>query len=366
MRISTDSSTPDEPITQEAIAARCGVSLSAVSLALMGKGRLGLGTRTRILEAAQALGYVPSRAAQQMANRRWAGRSGVGEGLNLAWLYSSVATAYISAAERERHVFLALCKPHGHGATAINIASYHRPETWWEQLRARGVEGILLGPGITTDSVDIAAVSAVWPTVAYYSLAYGGHCHEVLEDNAGRIMRAVRWMREFGYRRVGFVMLEHEPPLDDDYIRRGALHYMPERFPEMSFCPPLFYLPQHYGKIQLQVSKWYKQHRPEVVVGMNEAIYHSLKDTGVKIPDEVGFLNFNLPDAYDHNPRLPLQLSGFLRERTRLLASAIHLLEGLIARPPQPDSPPVRLLIEAAPVVGQSLRHRSASEHNPL
>lgn len=362
MRISTESTPPFAPITQEALAARCGVSLSAVSLALQGKGRLGKATRARILAAAHEMGYVPSRAAQQMAARRWAGRGEVCEGLNLAWLYSSAAP-FTKAAERERKAFLELCKPHGHGTTVIHVDSFRRAETWWQQLRARGVEGVLLGPGLSAETVDLPAIASTWPTVTYYpqSQDVGGFCHEVREDHYGRILRAVQWVRKFGYGRVGFALLEHDPPLDDDYLRRGALHYLPTRFPDMHFCPTLFYPPRlhpDFGEIQMRVAKWFREHRPEVVVGMNAAVYFALVEAGVKIPEEVGFLNFNLADAYDQTARLTLQLSGFLRERVRLLASALHLLEEVIARPSPPDTPPVRLLIEAAPVVGESLRQK--------
>ena len=51
------------------IAKLTGVSHSAVSYVLNGKGRVSEETRRRILETAQEIGYVPNRNARNLAKK---------------------------------------------------------------------------------------------------------------------------------------------------------------------------------------------------------------------------------------------------------------------------------------------------------
>ena len=59
----------ERAVTMRDIAARCGVTKQTVSRALLGDTRVRADTRERVLAAAEALGYDPTRhhAARQMA-----------------------------------------------------------------------------------------------------------------------------------------------------------------------------------------------------------------------------------------------------------------------------------------------------------
>jgi DNA-binding LacI/PurR family transcriptional regulator len=64
---------PGERIGIKEVAAAAGVSITTVSHALNGKGRLPDGTRERVRDVAEALGYVPSATARSLAR----GRTGI-------------------------------------------------------------------------------------------------------------------------------------------------------------------------------------------------------------------------------------------------------------------------------------------------
>ena len=57
-------------ISLKDIAAQAGVSFQTVSKVLKGKGSVSPETRTRILEMAEQLGYVPDAVARSLVNQR--------------------------------------------------------------------------------------------------------------------------------------------------------------------------------------------------------------------------------------------------------------------------------------------------------
>ena len=59
-----------EKVTLDDIAKKAGVSFTAVSKALAGKGRISQATRERILQVVEELSYRPDPAAQSLARRR--------------------------------------------------------------------------------------------------------------------------------------------------------------------------------------------------------------------------------------------------------------------------------------------------------
>ncbi len=59
----------NKAITINEVAVRAGVSVSTVSKALSGKGRMSDETRVRIIETAKQMGYMPNRAAQALSRK---------------------------------------------------------------------------------------------------------------------------------------------------------------------------------------------------------------------------------------------------------------------------------------------------------
>ena len=86
----------------------------------------------------------------------------------------------------------------------------------------------------------------------------------------------------------GFLLCRHSPLLPDDYEREGAFLRKQQ---EAQAHEEL--LPAYLGPIldEKGIQEWYRRHRPDVVVGFNEGHYRILKEMGLRIPEDVAYVN---------------------------------------------------------------------------
>ncbi len=349
--------------TQKEVAKAAGVTAGLVSLAMSGKGRMSTGTRERIREIAREMGYQPSLTAQKMAMRRWKNDQPM-QGVNLALIHDIYKSPYYAGLEKEINFFTRLCKERGHGATLINLSEYKNKESWKKLMRVRGVEGILMGYEANINEALLRELSTEWPVVIYSPREPMGICHEVREDHPARIYRAAQMAYNKGYRRIGFVLLEHEPKIEDDYQRRGILNSLEERLSGIKVLPTLFYrakAPTDFATTLLKVNEWYAKYEPEIVIGMNDAIYHSMRLSGISVPKMVAYLNYHLDMSADQSNYPKGGLSGFVREKARLVNAAVRLVENVIRHPLAEGELPMVQIVEPIWHEGGSMPDKTKS-----
>ncbi len=150
------------PVTQKDIAQRVGVSQQAVAHALGGKGRLSEGTRTRILDEANKMGYRPNPLARALLTGK--------TNLISLWVPSEMSPFYAQVA----HDIESLISREPYNLVITNVERYNRqsanardaqnfaPAAWpvdgilaFEVPRIEGVENALQGgPPIVCLGVD--------------------------------------------------------------------------------------------------------------------------------------------------------------------------------------------------------------------
>jgi DNA-binding LacI/PurR family transcriptional regulator len=283
-------------ISLDHIARQTGYSKSAVSLALRDDSRMRLKTRQKIREAAQALGYRPNPILASLASNHFRG-TGQAKGTPLAYIrFPEFNDPFIRLGEKlvvtEGQDY---AKKLGYHLEEFEVADFKDGAHLSRVLFARGVQGILLPQlfrasllkGLDWKCFSVVALgeNLAEPAVSLPPVP----CASV--DHFGLIMRVwgEAWKR--GYRRIGFVLLEHHPSLVDDELRRGAIAVCQSRIPARLRIPSLVWTK---GKgVEKMMPDWARRYRPDVVAGFNDWIHACLLEAGFRVPEEIGFITLH-------------------------------------------------------------------------
>lgn len=194
------------------VARAAAVSTATVSRALAGSPGVAAGTRARVQQVAQDLGYVPNRAARQLV-------TGQGQSVGLVlpdlenFFYSSVAkgvqqrvrgtgfTAVVADTDEDVHTERVVLEQLAAGTDRLILASPRVPDADLLDLATR-VRLVLINRQVPADEGTIASV---------------------VPDNASGIAQSIRHLRNLGHRRIGYA---GGPATSwSDARRRAAWHH---------------------------------------------------------------------------------------------------------------------------------------------
>lgn len=308
-------------VTLRQIAARAGVHLSTVSLALRNDIRLPEETRTRLRTLADEMGYVPDAAMSALCSYRSSIRPHeVQSGL-----------AYLTDEPSDRYPLSALVYKHARAqATKLgyNLIEYHLTKKgpslerlqsiWW----STGLRGVLVGP-FRTPGTTLEVSWDRWPTVAFGHSIAAPQFNRAVFNHFQNMLILLDALRSRGYRRMGVCLpSSFHGGLSDR--TQGLLH---------AAC--LLDQARNARKSKVTILKdgdvpddafdaWVRREKFDVVIGYAER-YFALKERGWRIPDEIGFAMLSIYNE----PRGP-KLAGFDTKVEALAATAIHFLVSLI------------------------------------
>ncbi|RMH68108.1 MAG: LacI family transcriptional regulator [Bacteroidetes bacterium] len=192
----------EKRVTISDVAAEAQVSISTVSLVINGKTNVREETRKRVLQAARELGYVPRKAAQQLAAQK---------------------TGHVGFILREDHftrsepfytrIFLGTEFEARHQQLYVLLATVPReyePGTHTPRfLRERNVDGVLVAGKVPAGLLDeLAALKLPVVLIDYEQ----GAIPAVVVDNQGGARAAVRHLIDRGHRRIAFVGADLQHP----------------------------------------------------------------------------------------------------------------------------------------------------------
>ncbi len=336
-------------VTLKTIAKEAGVSVSTVSVALRGQGRLDPQTVARVREVADALGYRPDPMLASLASRRF--RSGeAAQGLSLALIEFPVFEGdNETRANQYRDALQAHAKQLGYAPYVYPLEEIERYEDITRLLYHRGtVAAIITGQ----PKLAIFKEPERWES---FAIAQCGRYRNVLPSHTVRpnIFQAIQlsfeqaWNR--GYRRIGFALGKHPDVLDDDLARFGAaLAFLYHRSSVEDRIVPYF------GDIDddRAIIRWTREHRPDCVVSFSTGTWYHLRDEGFRIPDDIGFISLHLQKAEKH----PNQIAGLNQARDEIARQTLFLIDQMVRHNERgiPDAPR-NLLIQSEWVEGSSL-----------
>ena len=333
-------------LSLKAIAERSGCSTATVSRALRGSPLVHPETCAAVRTAAAALGYVrPPFIGEVMSSlRRSRQHSHLG---NLAIIHiRSPGTSDLLPFQQE---FLV-----GVQGRAIELGFALNELTFvpgqsklpalQRVLRARGVTGLIFFNELAQadfsdfDWSPFAAVQVDYPVLS-------PALHTAGIDHHGTLHLALNELRRRGYRRIGLFMTR---PKDERLAFKwsGAFAAFQRRSPAIGQIPEL----EEPAISRRQFLRWFKRHRPDAVVGHRCAVIEWLRDAGVGVPEEVGFITLNHNEAARPCAGLDLVPAAQGAAAVDVVVGQIHRFErGIPARP-------TMTLIEGNWVEGPTLR----------
>lgn len=176
------------------VARRAGVAISTVSFALNGTGPVSEETRRKVVEAAEAAGYVPNSLAQGLKR----GHSKV-VGLVLGDMsnpFFGTLLGHIDEAMNSTDHMLIVAQ------TALDVA---RETGALNQLRRHRVAGVLMAP--LNSNPEFAAFLRAFdiPTVLIDQDVEGARLDFVQSDNVLATVMLTEYLIRLGHRRIGYV-----------------------------------------------------------------------------------------------------------------------------------------------------------------
>jgi len=307
------------PVTQAVVALRAGVTQTCVSLVLGGAGRVSAATRARVLDAAQACGYLPDLALSALARRRWhappraplvylssrieTGANGVDRYLAAARSRCAALGLRLVAMERRRGddavVQQALADSGAAGVIVGQSTLLERPRRLdWERLRAVHC-GLIVPP----ESGDV-----------------------VCPDLPAAIPAAVKRMQRLGYRRIAAVLFADPRAYSEQLLAGALLAHV-----RLVGDPARFRVWIGARRETAAARAWLRARPLDAVLGYDPQFADDLRSAGVRVP----FAAFAaLPDRPD--------IAGMVLPFSMIAEVAVNLLADRLRDPPGP--PPGRRL----------------------
>ncbi|HTQ32462.1 MAG TPA: LacI family DNA-binding transcriptional regulator [Opitutaceae bacterium] len=316
-----------KPVTMKAIAEQAGVTQATVSMSLAGNRRIPPATRGRIQAIAQKLGYRPNAYISALMRIRRQGRPH-----NDRPVLALVNSLDRAAAWRE-HVSPAIRQMREGAIERATERGYRAQEFWLyqqgmtqerfsEMLRARGIQGLLLGPMPDNPPVlrlkwDYFAVVAL--VVPQPQLALTTVCN----DHYFSTLQAIRECHSRGYRRPGLIM--HWPHRERFQGRWNAGYLVARHLlPGLRLVKPLFF-DDHPKPVLLQ--RWLKSEKPDVIVSaaIGDSVQAMLTRMGWRIPDDIGLVWLSCPE-------LGHPISGIYQNSRLIGATGMDTLISMVER----------------------------------
>lgn len=277
-------------VTQADLAREYGCSRATVSLALSGHPRISESVRREIVALAERMNYTPDPSLAMLARNRFARRSAEYRA-HLAYLVHSKANYELQV----RHLEAARGRAElsGYQVEPFDLAAYASGSAAAKVLYHRGVRGIIIPamPPLVEKYLRDPAWEAF--SIVCCSLGWARFVYNVVTNDVFAGTR-LAWERVVarGYRRIGAAMFRHEPLAEDDLARHGgSLAQQATLVPKRQHVPVLV----DCGPFDRDVFlRWFRRHRPEVVISFISRAYHWLVEAGYRVPEDVAFACLNV------------------------------------------------------------------------
>ncbi|MEO5914380.1 MAG: LacI family DNA-binding transcriptional regulator [Luteolibacter sp.] len=310
------------------IAAKLGVSHSTVSLSLRDHPRISAAVKSRVREAAEAMGYRPDPMLAALANYRL-GKDKNSVSAGIAWINAwqkphdlrkfKEFDFYWNGAFKAAEKF-------GYRLEEFQLNGDLSPKRLHQILSTRGIRGILLPPHQPPypDWKD-------FPWSEYSIVRFGRSllepaCHIVTADQISNTMLAVQKIHERGYQRIGYVATEGE------FSKRGVQFELgffggQRLIRDPNPIPVLIQREASSSDPKPALKTWLKKYKPDAIFTPDPKIPALLAELGYEIPGDMGLaatsiLDGKLDSGIDQHPEEIgrvgfLMLNSLINDRAR-------------------------------------------------
>ncbi|MEO6246061.1 MAG: LacI family DNA-binding transcriptional regulator [Opitutaceae bacterium] len=277
--------------TLRSLAKDLGLSRTTVSDALRGSPRVDPTTAQRVKKAAREAGYRRNPLAGALMSELRRSRGTAFRGVLAAVDFNEPDRP--EAAARFHHALLT-----GADARAIELGfkvekfsvghagiSVQRLDSI---LQSRGIHGVILLPAWSEPdltNLDWSRFAGVYTDYIIERPAL----HAVCSDHYRSMLAALQRLVALGYRRPGlFLHRHHDERLQ--YRWGAAFRTFQENNPDPAPIPTLILNTFN----QAEFSKWFRKHKPDVVLGHHTDAIGWMEECGAKLPATHGFLALNI------------------------------------------------------------------------
>lgn len=255
-----------ERVSQKDIAARAGVHITTVSLALRDSPRLPEETRIRIRQMAEEMGYSPDPMLSALTAYRKSAKVSRYQG-TLAWLNTITKTEPDNLGYKAGAI--SRCAELGYVLEEFRVADMPLPRIS-RVLKARNITGIFLPP----QPGRLAHINFDWENFSAISFGYSlarPRLHVVTNAQYRSVHIAIRAMRARGYRRIGFATVQSTDVRTDRNFSSGYLAEQ-RRYNEKYSVPMFIYddvADTKRVKFLKEFGRWYEKHKPDAVLSLD-------------------------------------------------------------------------------------------------
>jgi LacI family transcriptional regulator len=268
-------------VTLRDIAVRCRLSTAAVSLALRNHRSIPDGTRSRVKNASEAMGYRPDPALAALNFYRH-NRLSNAKGNVLAYVtcfdsrngwqeFPFFQRAYDGARERAKYL--------GYRIEDVWLNEPGlSPDRFGSILENRGIRGIIIAP-LPRPASKLDLPWQKFSCVTIGPSLVDPELHSSCGNQYQAMLLALDELRLLGYRRIGLI-------LDPDADRRHQRKYQAAlAIADVGKAQPL--IASHPNDTEIKA--WLKKEKPDAVVANEDSMYDRLIGLGASIPSKLGF-----------------------------------------------------------------------------
>lgn len=324
------------------VAAKSGVSVATASYALRHDRKISAATRKRVMVAAETLGYTPDTLTRSLVQRRWdKGRgSGVREAIAVVFEDPSQEGLNITNELREQ------ARRRGYNLLRLNLADFENEASLARLVEARGIRGLVIYQGANACSW----AGFPWEKFAAVSCneTFAHHPIDVVRPNHFEAL-VMCWEKvwERGFRRIGLVLPSPPPGLTrlDQRYTAAFVNLQHQRLPPDQRLPILTY--PLCGPFP---ADWWREYRPEVVIGMADHVRNHMEKAGCFAPRDLRYVSLSASPLWDS--------AGCNNCHQRLFTVALDILDRkLIHGDMGPTDAPLVTVVPATWKEGVTLGH---------
>ena len=292
---------PKRYYTLADIAAKAGVHVTTVSLALRDHPSIPPVTRARIRDVARKFGYQRDPLLDALNFHR-ARRNQQPRSVNSAFVVHAGTTRLFSGSHYQPLVYAgakAAAEAHGHSLEIFVVGQGHlAPARLNTILSARGITGILL----STFEIDIEQLDLDWSqfcAVKIECVHLAPNLDAVANDQLQVARLAMRRLRALGYRRIGLATAREDQTRLGESFGMGVLVEQAS-LPENECVPPLIFSLAEVPMLPRLIPEWMHANQVDVVISNWNELFDVFATARVKLPDDVAFASLDVPPSMPH------------------------------------------------------------------
>jgi DNA-binding LacI/PurR family transcriptional regulator len=283
------------------IAAKAGVHVTTVSLALRDHPSIPPATRARIRAVAKEFGYQRDPLLDALNFHR-ARRSQQTRSLGSAFVVHAGTTRLFSGNHYQPLVYAgakAAAEARGHTLDIFVIGHGHlAPARLNTILNARGITGVLL----STFEIDIEELALDWSqfcAVKIECLHLLPHLDAVSNDQLQVARLAMRRLRKLGYRRIGLATAREDQMRLEESFGMGVLIEQ-STLPDAECVPPLIFSLADVPTLPRLIPEWIRANQVDVVISNWNELFDTFATAGMRLPEDVAFASLDVPPSLPH------------------------------------------------------------------